>query len=29
MVPKYEHCIGAVVTNMQNMGVGVEKNVRN
>jgi hypothetical protein len=29
LIPKYEECIGVLVTNMQNIGVGVEKNVRN
>lgn len=29
MIPNYEDCIGTLVMNMQNMGVGVEKNVKN
>jgi hypothetical protein len=29
LIPKHEDCIGILVTNMQNMGVGVEKNVKN
>ena len=29
MIPNYEECIKTLVVNMQSMGVGVEKNVRN
>jgi hypothetical protein len=29
MIKQYEDCIGTLVINMQNMGVGVEKNVKN
>ena len=29
LIPKHEECIAALVTNMQNMGVGVEKNTKN
>ena len=29
IIQKYDECIGQLVTNMQTMGVGVEKNVKN
>lgn len=29
VITNYNDCIGQLVTNMQNMGVGVEKNTKN
>ena len=29
MIPQYSDCLGTLVLNMQNMGVGVEKNTKN
>lgn len=29
LIKNHEQCIGLLVTNMQNMGVGIEKNVKN
>jgi hypothetical protein len=29
LISKHEECINTIVSNMQNMGVGVEKNTRN